>query len=201
MPAEPTNRDLYLAVRDIQGRHRQSPRTLEAYLLALRALAAPFAAHPAIPLDAFVRILDDAFTAPASPFDERWRALPDTWEEREFGGWDRFLVHQIRGLREMEEAGTMENELRYFGMAAPRGDYWYNFDPISYLEGAVVGTFGGWEPEEGGRIVVPGPVAVLGDDGEIRTMDPADIPNPFFPLPQITWDEFTDFLQNGQWYE
>jgi hypothetical protein len=202
MSAQPTNRDLYVAVSAIQDRHRGGVRTLEPYLLALRELARPFAAGPAIPFDAFVRLLDEAHTAPAPPFDDAWRALPDLREPREgFAEWEQFVIHQVRGLREMEEAGTMENEYRYFGVNAPRGDRWYNFDPASYLEGAVVGTFGGWEPEDGGRIVVPGPVAVLAEDGTLHSVDASEIEHPVFPLPEVTWEDFTAFLQNGQWYE
>lgn len=202
MSAEPTNRDLYQAVRAIEERHRGAGRTLEAYLLALRDLAHSLADQPSIPFDVFVRLLDDAHTAPVPPFDEAWRALADVREAQGgFAGWDALILRQIVGLREMEEAGTMENEYRYFGVSAPRGGRWYNFDPAGYLEAAVAGTFGGWEPEDDGRIVVPGPVAVLGDDGQVTAVDPSEEDDPVFPLPAIPWDAFTEFLQSGQWYE
>ncbi len=202
MPAEPTSRDLYQAVAALRERHRGAGRSLEAYLLALWSLARPLAHQPSLSFDAFVRILDEAHTAAPPPFDEAWRALPDEAEELTgFAGWEQVIIRQIRILREMAEAGTLENEHRYFGVSAPRGDPWFNFDPAGYLEGAVVGTFGGWEPEDGGRVVVPGPVAVMGDDGEIHLVDPAEIDDPVIALPEITWEAFTDFLQNGQWYE
>ena len=202
MPAEPTNRDLYLAVDEIKKRWRESERSLEDYLLALWSLGRPMCDRPALPFDAFVRNLGEALTAPVPTYDEAVDRLPDEIEERHgFDVWEQLILLQIRDLREMREAATFENEYRYFGVDAPRGARWYNFDPASYLEGAAVGTFGGWEEADGNRIVVPGPVAVLGDDGQVTSVDPSEIDNPVFPLPEVTWDAFTDFLQNGQWYE
>ena len=65
-------------------------------------------------------------------------------------------------LHEMDENDTLKNEQRYFGVNAPRKSYWYNFDPIGYLECATAGSFGGWEPgDETGRQFVPEPVALL----------------------------------------
>ena len=65
----------------------------------------------------------------------------------------------------------------------------------------MAGTFGGWRAEDAGRTLVSDSVAVLGADGRITAMDPADLPNPVIALPEISWTEFTDFLQSGQWYE
>ncbi|HYW13569.1 MAG TPA: hypothetical protein VE871_16530 [Longimicrobium sp.] len=202
MPAEPTSRDLYLAVSALEERHRDEGRTLEAYLLALWSLARPLCHQPSLSFDVFVRILDEAHTAASPPFDEAWRALTDGAEEpTDWTIWEQVILHQIRDLREMEEAGTMEDEYRWFGVKAPRGMPWYNLVPAGYLEGAVAGTFGGWEPEDGGRVAVPGPVAVMGDDGEIHMVDPSDDDDPVVPLSEVTWEAFTDFLRNGQWYE
>lgn len=203
MPADPTNRDLYRAVSALRTRHGTG-RTLETYLLALRDLARPYAGMAAIPFDAFVRLLDEAYTIPAPSFDDAWRALPDelaTETATGFAGWEQLIIQQIRDLREMEEAGTMDDDLAWFGVDAPRGDRWYNFDPGGYLEAAAAGTFGGWRAGDAGRSLVPGPVAVLGEDGRITAMDPADVPDPVIALPEISWKAFTDFLQSGQWYE
>jgi hypothetical protein len=38
--------------------------------------------------------------------------------------------------------GTLANDQRYFGVDSPRGSRWYNFDPLTFLECAVAGTFG-----------------------------------------------------------
>lgn len=202
MSTQPTNRDLYLAVGGIKERCKESERTLEDYLLALWALCRGYGEQPALAYDVFVRALDDALTASAPPYGEAVHGLPDEAEARHgFAAWEQLIRLQIRDLREMREAGTFENEYRYFGVDAPRGARWYNFDPASYLEGAAVGTFGGWDPADGGRIMVPGPVAVLGEDGKLTSVDPSEIDDPVVPLPEITWEAFADFLQNGQWYE
>ena len=109
---------------------------------------------------------------------------------------------QICDLDEMRQAGTLDNEYRYFGVDATRGGRWYNFDPCTYLECAAAGTFGGWaEGDDTGRSYAPGPVAVVDASGAITSVDPRDIDDPAFALPQITWEMFIDFLDAGQWYE
>lgn len=202
MSVPPTSRGLYLAVRALQARHASAPRTLEHYLLALWSLARARRHQPALAIDDFARMLDDAFTAPVPPFDAALRALADAEEADDgFAGWERLILSQIRDLREMDAAGTLADEHRWLGVDAPRGARWYNFDPAGYLEGATEGTFGGWEPEDGGRVPVPGPVAVLGQDGRITSMDPSEIERPTIPLAEIPWNAFADFLGNGQLYE
>jgi hypothetical protein len=102
----------------------------------------------------------------------------------------------------MAEQGTLNNELRYFGMDSPRGVLWYNFDPCGFLECATEGSYDGWQPgDDTGRDYVPGEVAVLGDDGELTSCDPRNIPSSIVAIPQVSWDDFRSFLGNGQWYE
>ena len=102
----------------------------------------------------------------------------------------------------MADAGTFANEYRYFGVDAPSGLRWYNFDPCTYLECAVAGTYGGWESgDDTGRDYVPGPVAALNDEGKIVSRDPREIEDPIIVVNQITWDDFSEFLRAGQWYE
>ena len=202
MPVEPTARDLYPAVRALGERPRDGGRPLEAYLRALWSLARPLAHQPSLPFSALVRMLDEAHTAAPPRFDPAWRALPDEADERAgFAGWEDEVVRQIRDLREMAEAGTLEDGHRYFGVGAPRGGVWYSFDPAGYLEAAVPGSFGGGEPGDGGRTRVPAPVAVMGGDGEIHTEDRAGPEDPAEPLPAIPWETFTELLQNGRSYE
>ncbi|HEU0299492.1 MAG TPA: hypothetical protein VFR37_08565 [Longimicrobium sp.] len=199
MPA--TNRDLYLAVRALQEVHRGSARTLEEYLSALWWLGRLMREKQSFEVDTLVRLLDDAFTAPPPPADPLARDLgPRPETEKGFESWERLILRQIRDLREMAVAGSLNDEMRYFGIDAPGGSRWYNFDPAGFLEAGAEGTFGGWEPEDGGRILVPGQVAVLGPDG-FTTMDAANVERPVYPLEKMTWYEFADFLQSGQWYE
>lgn len=199
-----TNRDLYLAIDQLAKKHAGNTRSLETYLLAVLDLSQPLAKRDSITLEEFRTVLANAFTHESPPFNEAWREqyeqLPH--EEDDFAGWRATVIRQIVDLREMEECGTLNNEMRYYGVYAPRGSYWYNFDPNGYLECAMAGTFGGWRPgDDTGRQYVPGPVAVLNDKGEIESAKPQDLPNPVFEIPEFTWKQFKDFVICGQIYE
>jgi hypothetical protein len=199
-----TNRDLYLAVADLIGRHRGTARPLEEYLRALWAAGQPVRDRSALSADEFVGLLSDAFTRPDPSFDDNWRERYDCDHDElpGFDGWEARLVRQVVDLREMRERGILDGELLYFGTDAPRGGRWYNFDPCTFLECGMAGTFGGWQPgDDTGRDYVPGPVAVMGDDGQITSCDPRDVPNPVAPIVEITWDDFRTYLGDGQWYE
>ncbi|MFN9913238.1 MAG: hypothetical protein ACK53L_11680, partial [Pirellulaceae bacterium] len=96
----------------------------------------------------------------------------------------------------------LKNEQRYFGLSSPRRTLWYNFDPIGYLECAMAGSFGGWDPgDEMGRQFVPGPVAVLGNDGSIQSANPEDLHQPIVQMLSVTWEQFKAFIICGQIYE
>src|SRR5207248_3657576 len=112
-----TNRDLYLAVADLTGRHRNTGRALEEYLRALWALGQGHHEQPALPSDEFFGMLSAAFDAPAPPFDEGWRGRygQDTNEVSGFDGWEARVLRQIVDLREMKEQGVLDSELRYLG--------------------------------------------------------------------------------------
>jgi hypothetical protein len=87
------------------------------------------------------------------------------------------ILWQIVDLRDMDEAGMLRNEDRYFGIDAPRGNRWYNFDPMTYLECAAAGTYRGFTT-------------------------PPDIPDdPVFEIEEVSWDDFTRFLRAGAFYE
>jgi hypothetical protein len=201
-PPPPTNRELYLSVRTLGERHRGGGLTLEAYLRALWSLARPLRGRASLSGDDLITLLTDAWTAPAPPFDERWRGpAADPDRASDFEGWERRILSQIRDLREMEEAGTFESDYLYFGVAAPSGRQWYNFSPAAYLEAGVEGTFGGWQAGDAGRVLVSGQVAAVGPDGTITSMDAAEIDDPVEPLGRITWERFAEFLYSGQSYE
>jgi hypothetical protein len=199
-----TNRDLYLAVADLIDRHRDTVRPLEEYLRALWAAGQAVRDRPALSGDEFFGLLSDAFTRSDPPFDEGWRARYDRDPDELLGfdGWEARLVRQVVDLREMGERGMLADKHRYFGIDAPRGGQWYNFDPCTFLECGMAGTFGGWEPgDDTGREYVPGPVAVMGDDGQLTECDPRDIPNPVTAVPEVSWDDFQSFLYDGLCYE
>ena len=60
------NRDLYLAVADLVARNADNGRSLEEFLRTLRAALEPHYAEPGLPPERFVAALDAAFTGPAS---------------------------------------------------------------------------------------------------------------------------------------
>ena len=102
----------------------------------------------------------------------------------------------------MRKAGTLESEYRYFGLDAPSGRHWCNFDPCTFLECAVDGTFGGWQPgDTTGRDYVPGNVAVFDARGRITAVNPWDIDSPTYEITAVSWEKFADFLWAGQSYE
>ena len=202
MPDSTTNRDLYLAATAMCGRHRGSGRTLEEYLRALWRLGSEMRDQPALSGSELIRLLAQAWDAPAPLFDDGWRRMELAAGEPEgFGAWEEQILRQVVDLREMDEAGTFDHDMIYFGVDAPSGARWYNFHPTGYLEAAVEGTFGGWQPGDAERVQVTGPVAVIGPDGTIISVDASEIDHPVVPLGAITWERFADFLYWGQNYE
>lgn len=191
-----TNRDLYLFIAALVQRRAEDDLTLEAYLENLRGHADRFRGRKALPLSDFAALLESAF-APAKPAGE-----PRENATEGYLLWEQRVAAQIRDVREMKEEGTLDNEYRYFGVDAPRGSRWYNFDPCTYLECAAAGTFGGWqEGDDTARGYVPGEVAVVDASGAVTSMDPRDIDDPVHELPEITWEELVYFLTDGQCYE
>ena len=129
-------------------------------------------------------------------------ATPGALATEGYVAWEKRIGEQIRDLDEMRQDGTLDDEYRTFGADAPSGARWYNFEPCTYLECAVAGTFGGWEEgDDTGRSYVPGPVAVLDASGAVTSLDPRDIEEPVVVLLHITWEMFEDFLDSGQSYE
>jgi hypothetical protein len=149
-------------------------------------------------------MLASAFNFPVPVSEEEWRSRYELNfnDFPGFRGWGERILRQVVDLREMAEQGQLADEYRYFGISAPRGPQWYNFDPCTFLECGTVGCFGGWEPEdETGRTHVPGPVAVLDEDGRIVSVDPQDVPNLVVPILEIRWEDFRELLEYGQIYE
>jgi hypothetical protein len=175
-----TNRDLYLHALAFRDRADGMDRTLEAYLLALWALVRPLRGEPALSVETFIRLLDEALAAPAPPFPDRWRDLPDDVGPKEppgFPRWEGQIIQQIRDLREMDEAGMLTGPGMYL-VTAPRGKPWYHPDPGPYVEAGIAYHFGGWE-REGEEL--------LAED--------------VFPMDEITWHDFTEFLLEARWNE
>jgi len=199
-----TNRDLYLFVTGLSAPDSGRARSLEEYLRALWRLGAARRELAAVPLPAFASMLEAALHEPPPAFDPRW---PEEYDEARderigFARWEATIRAQVVDLHEMAEAGALADEQRYFGIDAPRGGRWYNFDPRAFLECAVEGSFGGWcEGDAGGRCYVPGPCVALDEDGKLITVDPREIKSRLVELDVISWEDFAGFLRSGQWYE
>jgi hypothetical protein len=115
-------------------------RDLAEYLKVLRHLGAAYRAASAVSLPCFARLLEEAFSAAAplaAPSDHLGLEAPPEG----YRLWEETITSQLADLREMAAAGILENEWRGFGVDAPSGARWYNFDPRTYLECAVAGTF------------------------------------------------------------
>ncbi len=194
-----TNRELYCFVAQVMKRWSDRGITLEAYLSNLRGLAREHRGVPTLTPTEVAQLLEAAFESTGSTS----RAGGSEGDAGEgFVEWETRLDEQIRDLREMEAAGTLANEQRFFGIDAPSGARWYNFDPCTFIECATVGTFGGWhEGDYTGRGLVPGPVAVLDESGNVTSMDPRDIEDPVVALPGLSWHDLVGFLWAGQMYE
>ena len=184
-----TNRELYLFIRGLKETHENAPnRSLEAYLSALWKLAST--ERPETPtIEQFVHWVEAAFHQEAPSFDQQWLEIDVTYgrDYDTFDDWESLILYQIADLHRMKEAGVFENEYRYFGIESPSGAYWYNFDPLTYLECAIRGKYGGYEAEE---VIVVIPPA----EGES-----AD--SPIYEITSFTWKEFADMLEMGQFYE
>lgn len=199
-----TNRDLYLAIEALSQQHRDCDRSLEIYLLSVLDRSTAFADLDSLRLTEFYELIAAGFAGTPAPFDEAWRDGYDDLPHEDGGyiGWQAMVIRQIVDLREMEECGTLQNEMRFFGISAPRESYWYNFDPPGYLECAMTGSFGGWQPgDDTGREYVPGPVAVMGEDGSIQSANPEELVNPIYEMPVVSWEQVKEFVICGQVYE
>jgi len=171
MPSIRSNRDLYRTVTEALRRRGRVGPSLELYLTRLREVLLE-SSGDLLSADAFAAALDGAFEDDPAPIDDAsLQALADA---EAAAGWHRQLARQLLDLREMAAAGTLDEELRYYGVDAPSGARWYNFDPHAFVECALSGTFGGWEADEGA------PVTTL------QTVD---------------WDAVAAFLRAGQQYE
>jgi hypothetical protein len=140
-----TKRELYGFVAQLASRHRVGQPSLETYLRAMWGLASAQRNRGVWTLDEFAELLAASFTTTEPAFDERWRAAEPAAAASDFDRWEQAIVGQIVDLHEMAEADMLTNELRYYGLDAPRGARWYNFDTCSYLESATQGGL----PNEG----------------------------------------------------
>lgn len=118
-----------------------------------------------------------------------------------FKTWLSYISRQIDDLDEMSRDGTASMRLRYLGVRASGSkQFWFNFDPATFLECACAGTFGGWnETDAAGREQVVGDAA--DSAGTSDDVGPRIVPESVESLGPLGWLKLKDFLQAGQMYE
>lgn len=186
-----TNRDLYLEVTEFAASCRLS---LKDYLVQLKQRFFRLKNRGALTGEMLTACLTGR-----SPL-QAWET--DRLAEADYAVLEKTLEDQIRDLEDMGENGTLENKYRYFGVDAPSGRRWYNFDVASYLECGISGFFGGWEEgDETGRILVPGQVVVPTGNGGTALVDPSSIEEPVVRLEPIPWKNLAEFFIYCREYE
>lgn len=198
-----SNRDLYLEIAKLVQEHRQDPRPLSHYLRALFGLFQAYRDNASLRPSEFLQVLGEAFKAEPVSVDGSWfEASVQDMRREGYEGFSSILKAQIVDLIEMEQEGMLKDEQRYFGIDAPRGARWYNFDPCTYLECGMTGSLGGWEEgDDTGREYVPGKVAVISADGQWTSADPWEIESPVVVMEELDWETLKQFLYCGQQYE
>jgi hypothetical protein len=191
-------RDICRAIHEFVADRGRAPEVdLEEYLRRLLGVIRALRERAGLTAEEFVSTLQQAFTAEPVPFDREWAvSYADDVEHLDaLTKCEATLIRQVVDLREMREAGTLQNEWRYFGVDAPRGERWFNFDPHGYLECAAAGVAGVWEAGE-----------------SLISFADSDTRGKLLPIPQhaqqvavpsgmVTWSDFADFLYCGQIYE
>lgn len=141
-----TKRDLSRFVADLETK-TEEVRSLEDYLETLWHLGSTLSKQEELPLRTFTGLLEAALREPLPALHPSWfqEGRSDRPALTGHQQWERTILEQIVDLHEMTAAGSLGNDLRYFGIDSPRGAHWYNFDPFTFLECAVAGTFEGGE--------------------------------------------------------
>ena len=206
-----TNRELYVAATELLARHAASDRSLAGFLRSLRAAFEPHHQAAGLTPDQFLDAIEQGLAGPALGPDRAWRLedLSAGEEPADAVGVEKVLKSQVLDLEDAETSGAARDEYRFFGMAVGRpeaarratSDHYYNWTPLSYVECGVVGAFGGWEVDDDtGRVLVPGDVAVLTDEGVV-SMPADEVPSPVVELSMLSWSDVARFLWCGQHYE
>lgn len=167
-----TYNDLYQAICDL-GDGDEGQDVLEDYLSALLVVALRVADRPSLPIPQFFQLLVDAFQ---EPMPESVPPPPEPpkrgFEEDTFGYWHWFIFTQIESLVSLRKSDVLKDSLSAFGAYTPESGTWFNTDTFAYLECAATASFYNHDDP------------VLVQDGDV-----------------ITWNEFSDFLEMGRYYE
>jgi len=190
-----TNRDLYRFVTALVTARSSSTRSLDDYLRALLGRVIAMRGRAELAPREFVDLVISAFDDEPLPYDPAWSSaeLPVDEAAPSQRDVEHKLLRQIVDVRELAAAGAMRKGDRYFGVDAPRGTHWTNFDPATFVECGMQGAFGGWTtPDETGKRRVVGAASPV---------DSGSLVQRFVPIPHVTWEDVLAFLRCGQEYE
>lgn len=189
-----TNRDLYNRIIDL--REVLGERSLVEYLRALWCVSRTQKDRERLAPDEVAAMLTAAVTL-TPPAVETGRHFAYERTLTGFDRWEAIILSQIADQEDFLRQPL--SEFAYFGVSAPRTSqeratdaYWYNFDPATYLECGMAGSFGGWDESDPNspRVLVSGPV------------HPSVPPLPeIAPIETVSWDDLADFALCGQQYE
>ena len=177
------NHDLFTSITQLLENREDEYRKLEEYLLACWFLANQYKYQSAISANQFIELLRLAFVIEIPVFRDEWRdEIFDQYsdEVNSYLAFEEKILEQIVDLREMDETGLLSNELRFFGLDSPRGNRWYNFDPLTYIECAIAG---------------------FNNDAEEKLEKDQDAHEYFIRNQQISWTRINDFFYCGRIYE
>jgi len=175
-----TNRDLYAQLTAL-GIKRDLETYLRALLHGVHRLAAHLGPREPTP-DEIVALLAAAGTDEPPDRIDAWPSNPGPGDLRRV---ESILMQQIADLVRMRASGQLADDNRYFGIDAPDGGRWYNFDPSSYLECGVAGSVHGSDDDDELELVTP--PAPVDDDDEARR--------------RFGWTGLCELLLAGQSYE
>ena len=190
-----TNREIYKYIEKINEGNKYSNTKLDTYLINLYCLSEPFKNKSRINLESFLSIITNSFRIYDRNFDEDWRSIefPPYDSRIGYDGWQNEILEQTVDFREMDEAGMLQSKDKYFGITSPRGNDWYNFDPVDYLECAVAGFFGYVQDE--------GEALIINDSGAPEIVNAEEFPQNVREIRLVTWDDYRSFLICGRSYE
>ncbi|MCA9257100.1 MAG: hypothetical protein KDA33_15730 [Phycisphaerales bacterium] len=196
-----TKRELCGAIEELIARQEACDRTLESYLLAALDGIAMFSDRESLRMTEFLALIESGFARAPAAFDEGWRREYDrlSQDEDTCAGCRATIVRQIVDLHEMDECGKLLSEWREFGIDAPRGERWFNFEPVLYLRCALAGTFGQWEPGEDLAPSVDQNSSIMPADADSGESGRTDETTRLKKLsPAVSWERVHTFFICGQ---
>ncbi len=168
-----TFNELYAAICELgKVDEQKEERLLEDYLAALLGLSQAVAEQTELSVERFYKLLADAVEAPI-PAELPPVAEPDGMPDWEsYAYWQARIDSQIKQLRILRQSDVLKNPMiALTGASTPETGTWYNLDIYGYLEAAA------------------------------NMMLYSHEDSPIEPDAVITWEEFVEFCEMGQYTE